>query len=69
MNIPDPLAKRLDPEPLALRPRDAARVLSISERTLARLTKHGLIPARKLGRLVLYDVETLRAFARGESHG
>ncbi len=51
---------------LALRPREAAKVLSISERTLWRLTKEGRIPHVKLGEgrthAVLYPVSELEKF-------
>ncbi len=49
--------------PLALCPRDAARELSISEKTLFNLTRpRGPIPAAKFGRLVRYDIRDLLAF-------
>ncbi len=49
--------------PLALTPRDAARALCVSEKTLWSLTEpRGPIPAAKIGRLVRYDVNDLRAF-------
>ena len=52
--------------PLALRPREAARALSISERTLWQLTHDGLVPHVKLGtgkkRSTLYPVEALQAW-------
>lgn len=51
---------------LALRPREAAKMLSISERTLWTLTKLGRIPCVKLGtgktNAVLYPVASLRQF-------
>jgi len=48
---------------LALSPRDAARALSISEKSLWNLTKpRGPIPAAKINRLVRYDVKDLQAF-------
>lgn len=52
--------------PLAIRPRDAARVLGVSERTLWGWTAAGLIPCirpsgpGKKGAAVLYSVATLR---------
>ena len=49
--------------PLALRPRKAARALSMSEKALWNLTQpRGPIPAAKVGRLVLYDVRDLLGF-------
>jgi hypothetical protein len=48
---------------LALRPRDAARALSISEKSLWNLTQpRGPIPAAKVGRVVLYDIRDLQRF-------
>lgn len=49
------------PQPL-LRPAEAAELLSIAPRTLARLTKDGAIPCIRLGRAVRYrpaDVQHL----------
>jgi excisionase family DNA binding protein len=47
-------------ESLALRPRDAARALGISERTLWSLTKQGQVPHLRLGKSVRYPVHLLR---------
>ena len=47
---------------LLLTPRQAAAALSISERNLWGLTKSGAIPSIKLGRLVRYRPESLRAW-------
>ena len=49
-------------EPLLLTPRQAAKTLSICERTLYGLTKSGQLPALKIGRSVRYAVEDLRAW-------
>jgi len=40
--------------------REAAKILSISERTLFTLTKAGEIPAVRIGRSVRYDPADLR---------
>lgn len=52
--------------PLALRPRDAARVLGISPRTLWGWTRAGIVPCVRVGtgkrRTVLYPVAVLRAW-------
>ncbi len=45
--------------PLALRTREAAEALGISERTLQSLTSAGEIPHFKLGRANLYPVREL----------
>lgn len=48
-------------ERLALRPREAAKVLGISPRYLWQLTKDGIIPCVRLGpRVVLYPLEGLK---------
>lgn len=46
--------------PLLIKPAEATKILSISERTLFTLTKDGTIPSVRLGRSVRYDVATLR---------
>ena len=52
--------------PLALRPREAAKALSISERHLWQLTHDGKIPCIRVGngkrKTVLYPVESLQAW-------
>lgn len=55
-------------EPLALRPKDAAAALGISERTLWDWThQHGL-PYVQRGRLILYPVDGIRLWLRNASH-
>ncbi len=49
-------------EPLALRARDAARLLAVSERTLWSLTAADQIPHVRIGRLVVYPVRALEAW-------
>jgi hypothetical protein len=49
-------------EPLALAPRDAARFLSISKRSLSRLIACGKIIARKDGARTLVDVASLKSY-------
>lgn len=56
-------------EPLALRARDAARLLGISERSLWSLTKCGDVPHVRIGRTVTYPVEALRAWLKKRSKG
>jgi excisionase family DNA binding protein len=51
------------PAPLLLTPRDAARVLALSPRSLWALTHpRGPIPAVRIGRSVRYDVQALREY-------
>ena len=47
---------------LALRPREAARALGISERTLWSWTREGRIPYRRQGRCLIYPVAALEAW-------
>jgi predicted DNA-binding transcriptional regulator AlpA len=47
-------------EPLALRPRDAAYVLGVSERLLWDWTRNEGVPHVRIGNVVLYPVESLR---------
>jgi excisionase family DNA binding protein len=57
------------PAPILVSPRDAARALGISTRTLWTLTHDGRLPCRRIGRLVRYHVDALRAFAAGAEGG
>ena len=43
-------------EKLTVRPHEAAKMLSISERTLATWTKKEGLPCTKVGRIVLYAI-------------
>lgn len=47
---------------MLLTPRDAARLLSLSERTLYSLRRRGELPAVQVGRAVRFDVTDLRAW-------
>lgn len=49
---------------LLLSPRETARALGISERTLAQRTAEGVFTIVKIGRLTRYDVEFLRQWIR-----
>jgi predicted site-specific integrase-resolvase len=52
--------------PMALRPRDAARMLGISPRTLWAWTRAGIVPCVRVGtgkrKTVLYSVADLQAW-------
>lgn len=54
------------PPPLALRPRDAARMLGVSPRTLWGWTQAGIVPCARIGtgsrKTVLYSVADLQAW-------
>lgn len=47
---------------LALRPREAARILGIGERKLWELTNRCMIPHIRIGRCVRYPVDQLRTW-------
>ena len=52
-------------EPLTeglVRSKDAAKFLAVSERTLWNLTKTGMIPVVRFGRMVRYDLADLQGF-------
>ncbi|GMU83702.1 MAG: hypothetical protein AMXMBFR47_35720 [Planctomycetota bacterium] len=53
-------AHREPAPPLALRPKDAAKVLGISPRLLWSLTNRNEIPHVRLGRALLYPINELR---------
>ncbi|MBN1514323.1 MAG: helix-turn-helix domain-containing protein [Phycisphaerae bacterium] len=54
------------PEPLALRPREAAEALGLSPRTLWSLTARGDLSCIKVGRSVRYSLEGLREWLRAK---
>jgi len=54
-------------EPLLLTPREAAKALSISERTLFDLKKNGELPVILIGRSVRYSVNDLKAWIKKSS--
>jgi excisionase family DNA binding protein len=47
---------------LALRPKEAAKALGISERLLWTWTNQGVIPHLRIGKAVVYPVDSLRAW-------
>lgn len=59
---------KLEFVPLAFRPRDAAKVLSVSPHHLWQLTKDGIIPCVRIGsgkrQTVLYPVAELEAWLK-----
>jgi excisionase family DNA binding protein len=56
-------------ERLQVRAREAAQLLSISERELRRLTQAGALPSIGRGRLRRYALEDLRAWQRRNRNG
>jgi excisionase family DNA binding protein len=57
------------PEPLLLRPAEAARFLAISPRKLWELTNTREVPAIRIGRALRYPTEELRAWVAGRRGG
>jgi excisionase family DNA binding protein len=62
MNTIDPV----HPPKLLWTSREAAKALSISERTLWGLTKGGKVPCVRIGRAVRYDPKDIRAWIDGQ---
>lgn len=56
-----------DENTLALRPRDAARTLGLSERTLWGLTKAGKVPFVRIGKAVRYPRHLLLRWLEEQS--
>lgn len=63
MRDESPLSPAPAPMPkLLLTPREAARALSVCEKTLWTLTQRGELPAVRIGRSVRYSVADLQDF-------
>lgn len=54
---------------MALRPKDAAKALSIGERKLWELTNRSEIPHFRLGKAILYPVDALRDWMAAQTKG
>jgi len=52
---------------LALRPREAAKALGVSERLLWDWTHHGDVPHVRIGRTILYPVDALRDWLKRQA--
>ena len=52
-------------EPLAVKPSEAARLLSLSRRTISNLIQRRKLTARKYGVRTLIDVASIKAFHEG----
>jgi excisionase family DNA binding protein len=55
--------------PLLLKPREAARLLAISDRTLWGMARSGKIPCVRFGRVLRYDPADLKAWIQGQKSG
>jgi excisionase family DNA binding protein len=64
-----PAHRPVEPEPLLLEPREAARMLRISERTLNTYTMNGTLPVTRIGRSVRYSPDALRAWIAKQEGG
>lgn len=53
--------------PLALRSKEAARALHISERKLWEMTNRGQIPHLRVGRVLLYPIAAIEKWLADES--
>lgn len=62
-----PLHEAAEADTLALRPRDAARSLGVSERTLWSLTKQGKVPFVRFGKAVRYPRHLLLRWLEEQS--
>ena len=60
---------KVEPETpcLAMRPREAAKALGISERLLWEWTDRGVVPHFRLGKAILYPVDSLREWLREQA--
>lgn len=47
---------------LAMRPKEAARALGIGERLLWSMTNQGLIPHLRLGKAIVYPIDSLQTW-------
>ena len=59
-------SNRERPLKLLLTPAEAARALSVSEKTLYNLTRAGAIQCRRIGMAKRYSLTALQRFAEGE---
>ena len=53
-------------KPLALRPREAAKALGVSESTLYRLRVNGKLPSVRVGAALLYRMTDLETFLQSQ---
>lgn len=52
---------------LAMRPREAAKALGISERLLWEWTNQGIVPHVRMGKRIVYPVDSLRNWLRQQA--
>jgi excisionase family DNA binding protein len=56
-------------EKLSLRPRQAAKAIGVSERTLWTWTHNGEVPHIRMGKAILYPVDALRRWLEALVNG
>lgn len=56
-------------EPLAVSVREAAKLLSVSEKSVWNMAKRGDIQSKKIGSRVVFPVSSIRAFLEGPAEG
>jgi excisionase family DNA binding protein len=63
------MMKKIGPQTpcLAMKPREAAKALGISERLLWEWTNQGIIPHVRLGKRIVYPVDSLREWLRRQA--
>ncbi len=66
---PVTLSTKTEPETpcLAMRPHETAKALGISERLLWEWTNRGVVPHVRLGKAILYPVDSLRDWLKQEA--
>ena len=69
ITVPKNVSARTEPETpcLAMRPREAAKALGISDRLLWQWTDRGLVPHVRLGKAILCPVDSLRDWLRKQA--
>jgi excisionase family DNA binding protein len=62
------MSSNLPTECLSMRPREAAKALGVSERTLWAWTHNGEIPHVRMGKAILYPVDALRRWLEARAN-
>lgn len=57
------------PNTLAMRPREAAKAIGVSERTLWTWTHNNEIPHIRMGKAILYPINGLRKWLESKANG
>jgi excisionase family DNA binding protein len=69
VNLVDVQETKPETPRLALRLREAAKALSISPRLLSDWVKRGVIPCARIGGVIVFPVDTLRAWLQRQAEG